>query len=91
MPSRHRGGANHHGVRTINSVYSDMGHHEEGIRPESVLLFTELNKEMERLEKLTTAQLRDIAEREHAPVAPVFGKGQRKRFIDAIARKRTGF
>ena len=90
MPSRHRSGTNHHGVRTINSMYSDMGHHREGIRPESALLIAELNKEMEQLERLTTAQLRDIAEREHALVTPVFGKGQRKRFIDAIARKRTG-
>ena len=94
MPQIHRSRRGHLSTRTLNAVYSDIGHHREGIRPETMLIVAECKKryanEVKKLELLTTAQLRDLAERENAPIKPVFGKGQRKRFIDAIARKRAG-
>lgn len=81
-----------HRVRMLNGLYADCGH---GFRcdgdPLMAILKVQYDEEVSKLENLTTAQLLDIATKEGADVALRFGKGQRARFIDAIARKRAGF
>lgn len=79
-----------HRARLMSTVYADLGHAETCGSPGMALRLSEYEKQKKLLEMLTTAELRTIAEQERAPIAPVFGKGQRKRFIDAIARKRAG-
>ena len=74
----------------MSTVYADLGHADGCVSPYDSLAMSVYKEQKEMLEMLTTAELRAIAERERAPIAPVFGKGQRKRFIDAIARKRAG-
>lgn len=48
----------------------------------------EYREEVERLEQLTTKQLMAVARKEHARVELRYGRGQRQKFIKAIARKR---
>lgn len=90
MPSRHGRKSWGCRARLMSTVYADLGHAETCDSPGMALRLSEYEEQKKLLEMLTTAELRAIAEHEKAPIVPVFGKGQRKRFIDAIARKRAG-
>lgn len=84
-------------VRVMPNVYGEIGgiypneqdvEWMEGKRP--VRELDEFEEMCERLEHMSTQQLMAVARKEGANVPLRYGRGMRKRFIHAIARKRLG-
>lgn len=80
-------------VRVLPKIYDEMSaiRPKDGVTP----VISEPNEEREamrdilgRLEAMSTQQLRQVAKNEHADVPLRYGRGMRRRFIEAIAKVR---